>query len=40
LENKALGQIMRIERWIMRAGVKFGFGGSLLVVAEKKKETV
>jgi hypothetical protein len=38
LVDKALGQIMRFERWLMRAGVRFGFGGSLLVVAEKKEK--
>jgi SAM-dependent methyltransferase len=35
--NKIFGQIMRFERWTMRAGAKFGFGGSLLVVALKQE---
>ncbi|MEX1247385.1 MAG: class I SAM-dependent methyltransferase [Anaerolineales bacterium] len=35
--DKALGGIMRFERWMMRKGARFGFGGSLLVVAKKNE---
>jgi hypothetical protein len=28
-------QVMRIERWMIRAGLNFPFGGTRLIVAEK-----
>jgi hypothetical protein len=31
--NRALAGVLAVERWMLRTGVRFPFGGSLLVVA-------
>lgn len=35
--NKALEQLMNLELWLLKIGVRFPVGGSLLVVARKNK---
>lgn len=40
LTNALLGVIMRIEWLLIKAGLSFPFGGSLLVVAKKPKERI
>ena len=39
LLNRALGACMDLERLLIRAGVRFPFGGSLLLVARKRGES-
>ncbi len=34
--NRALEEILRIERWLIRTGVSFPVGGSRLIVARRK----
>lgn len=35
--NRALGMVMQFERWLIRGGIRFPFGGSLLVIAAKQE---